>query len=92
MPAGKQADPYQGWIAFAGVRTGIGAGQCQYTCKCGVEQMNATRAIAYQLAREHVARHGVVIETAPERPANLGVTRPRDSGTAPHPLRHLGLS
>jgi hypothetical protein len=57
-------DPFQGWVQFAVVRSGAGVGQCRYTCTCGEQQMNATRAIGYELARAHVAQHGVVIEVS----------------------------
>jgi len=75
MPPGNQADPYQGWITFTTARSGRSSGQCQYRCKCGQTQWNATSRIAHDLARAHVAVHGVVIE------ADMGPVAPRVAGT-----------
>jgi hypothetical protein len=65
----KRPDPYDGWMSFTTVRSGNGTGQCQYSCRCGTRQMCATRGIAAELARAHVAQHGVVIPVAAPVPA-----------------------
>jgi hypothetical protein len=87
-PRGAKPDPYQGWMTFTTIRSGDSAGQCEYTCRCGASQWNATSRIAHELARAHVARHGVVIQipaAAPDRNARM---LPRDQGRT---LRSLGL-
>jgi hypothetical protein len=84
----KRLDPYEGWLTFTTIRSGASAGQCAFTCRCGVSHWSATSGIAHELGTAHLAVHGVVIKVTYGPPDRNARTLPRDQVRT---LRSLGL-